>query len=643
MGDASLKYLVEVEIARTGDLLNGSGLRSLTSEAEKATSVAKTLASGYVEVGRNIAEAFTSGMDAAVKYGSVAATAGFGVITHQAMQLNSTLESGQMSLAAIFNAAGATPDIWSGIDTAGKVMSQMRKDAAELPGEFADLQRIVTTSAMSALQKGMSIDDIQKLGARAMAAGTAMGLNSHIVSRELAMLLEGRVGAHNILGTRMGISGAEADKFRGLDDQKKVEYLMAKFSKFDGAIKAFGGTWDAISSTAIDHWKLFLGTTSMPLFEQLKKAGQEFNAWFDQNQSKILGWATVVGSYLGEAFLEGKRVFQTYWPIFADFLEAAWHRTVAFFQEWYPEIKKVGAYLADAMKDSEGTLDKIETLLKLYIAAKAGGGLWGAGSSLLGPILSAGAKAGPAAFLQPMGSLLASGGGTAAAGAAAGEGAAAAGGMASLATSAAGAAAALGLLVAAGFATYEVTKLYQEHGAAVKEVTEIEWRTANMAARNMSEWDEVKKAGINSQMFNDAVSEANKQVSLFEEALYYAKLALFTPEQAGPSPEEANWDRFAAALQHVQYIEDQQKDQLAIANDALRQMTLVTAAQNQKKPEGKKKAPEGGNTFVTISMTVSSNQSPGQIARRAADMIVDGVAKGAASRRTANWSKRTHG
>jgi hypothetical protein len=644
VGDSSLKYVVEVELQRTGDVLSGAGIKSLTSEAEKATSVAKTLAAGYLEVGKNINEAFIGGMDAMTKFGGIAVTAGFGLIAHQGLQLQSQMESTKMSIAAIFNAAGTVGDIGAGIDLSEKVVGQMRKAAADLPGEFSDLVGIYRTILTSSLEKGLAPDAVLTLSKRAMAAGAAMGLHSQMTGRELAMALDGRVGSHNVLATRLGITGDEAEKFRALDQDKRVEYLQAKFAKFDGAVKAFGNTWDAISSTAVDNWKTFLGETTFPLFEKLKEAGKEFNNWFSANEGTIKGWGVVIGTHLANAFEEGKRIVQTYWPLFADFLEAAWHRTKSFFEEWYPEIKKVGGYLAEALKDSEGTLDKLIFALKLYAGIKAGGALFGAGNSLLGPIMSAGAKVGAAGFLQPMGSALAAGSG--AAGAAAGAGEAAAGsGMAALTSQAAGAAAALGLLVVSAWTMSQLVELHSEYGAAVKETTEIEWRTANMAARNMSEWDEVKKAGINSQMFNDAVAEANKNVSFFDEAIYAAKLGLewFTEGlyKAGPSPDDANFQRFSSALQHVQYVEDQQKDQLALANDALRQMTLATVASNQEKKPEKKKTPEAGNTTIIINQTISSNQSVGQIARRAAEFIVDGIAKGSASRRAPNFSKRT--
>ena len=104
-----------------------------------------------------------------------------------------------------------------GMSVAADVMSQMRKDAAALPGEFRDLVGIFKTISIPGFQAGASVDEIRAVAAQAMAVSQVMGLPMEQASRELAMLLEGRAGAHNVLGMRLaGLAGQRAEAFNKL-------------------------------------------------------------------------------------------------------------------------------------------------------------------------------------------------------------------------------------------------------------------------------------------------------------------------------------------------------------------------------------------------------------------------------------------
>jgi hypothetical protein len=222
--------------------------------------------------------------------GSVAAT-GFGI------KINSELEQAQTSLAAIFNSAGQSSGMLGGMKDARDVMKDMRKDAAELPGEFKDLVGIFRMAATPGFQAGGSIKDIEKLSANSMAFAASRGIQMDQAGRELGMLLQGRAGAHNVFGNLLGLAGDKATTFNAAKPEDRLKTLQRELKKEESSRDFFGSTFDALSSTLIDNAKKFLGAATGGLFDRVKGALASSNEWFDRNEEKIIGFAEKVGDH----------------------------------------------------------------------------------------------------------------------------------------------------------------------------------------------------------------------------------------------------------------------------------------------------------------------------------------------------------
>src|ERR1041385_4740666 len=106
-----------------------SGLNGLGSSLSKIGGDIRGAFEGAVESVASVAEGL-------VKLGAVAA---MGAVTYGVVKLNNELEKTKISLATIFNAEGITNGMEEGLTLSSAVMTRMRKDAAELPGEFEDL------------------------------------------------------------------------------------------------------------------------------------------------------------------------------------------------------------------------------------------------------------------------------------------------------------------------------------------------------------------------------------------------------------------------------------------------------------------------------------------------------------------------
>lgn len=383
---ADVTYRVAIELATHGNLASELG-----SSVSKLDGLSGTLGRVGHEAGTlagSLAGAFEGAVEGAASLaatlGQVGAAAAIGAVTYGTLLLNKELESTQIALAAIFGANGITASMPEGMSVAGDVMSQMRKDAAALPGEFKDLVGIFKTISVPGFQAGANIDQLRALSAQAMAVSQVMGLPMEQASRELAMLLEGRAGAHNVLGMRVaGLGGERAEAFNKLPAAERLERVRVELQKFAPAIEAFSHSFEGLSSTLVDNAKRFLSLATAPLFERIKGALGEANAWFDGNEDKVNLWANLIGDRLGEAFDVGRDKLRTWWPEIEAFAEHAYERIASIWQRVGPLVEHFADGAAKAL-GSDKAFDRLEQVGLLYAGLKGGGLLSGLIPSLGG-------------------------------------------------------------------------------------------------------------------------------------------------------------------------------------------------------------------------------------------------------------------
>src|SRR5579859_4688074 len=371
---ADVTYRVAIELATSGNLANQVGhsisrLDGLSGVLDRVGHEASTLAGSLAGAFEGAVEGAAS---LAATLGKVGAAAAVGAVTYATL-LNKELENTQIALAAIFGANGITASMPEGMGVAADVMAQMRKDAAALPGEFKDLVSIFKTISVPGFQAGASINELRDVAAQAMAVSQVMGLPMEQASRELAMLLEGRAGAHNVLGMRLaGLGGEKAEAFNKLPAAERLERVRTELEKFAPAIEAFSHSFEGLSSTLVDNAKRFLSLATAPLFERIKGALGEANAWFDGNEEKVNLWANLIGSRLADAFDVGREKVRAWWPEIEAFAEHAYERIASIWQRVGPLVEHFADSAAKAL-GSDKAFDRLEQVGLLYAGLKGGG------------------------------------------------------------------------------------------------------------------------------------------------------------------------------------------------------------------------------------------------------------------------------
>lgn len=621
----STKYIVEIELKSTGNLpqtVSGAASKFdvLSAAASRAHSAVMSISAGALGgFTRSVEWAAGKVWDLGKMVGAAGLGAGFAAATWGVMTLNKELETTKISLAAVLGASGHAATVGGGIQMGADLIKQMRVDAQKLPGEFEDLLGIFQTAAVPAFRSGLDPQGWEQLSSKVMATAKAVSLPMDQAAREFAQLLEGRAGAHNVFGMRLlGLSGDEARKFNEAKPEERLARLTTELDKYGKFIDAFGDTFDAQSSTALDNAKEFVRLATEPLFDKAKDALKDFNRWFDTNREQIGTWATNFGLRLAQAWDWGRKKAEEWWPLIREFAGTAWDRLKKFWDEVQPQVQTFAKWMKDALADPNGTIDKLILLAKLYAGAKVaetGFGMLGGLSGSAGAAIPMLAQLG---FMPGIGAGAAGAAGAATTGVG-GAVTAGAGGVAAVGLGAGAAALAAG--IAGTVAQFQLFKLTSE---ATTHVIEGYQREHSNARNEMRRYlDEMMQLPDGAALVKGKFAELEMAGDDLRISMLAAAIAARNFESA------VNRDKRTEGI-------------VANAQDAINQMFRSEATNLPKGGKGaetlKRRGGHGGTSIQKVEIVVTSNQNPERIARSVTDELAKLSRNRKASRFTTNYS-----
>jgi len=407
----SLTYDVEIRYLESGDIGGklGGMLGKLGGLRDGFGRLGSDISSGFGEALTAIG-AVTAGI---LGMGMVGATAvgGIGVAV---TKLNADLEDTTIALAATFASFGGAKDFKDGISVATEQISRMRRDAAQLPGEFTDLANIMQSIAPSALgQAGMSPDEMRQMAARTMAVAHIDRIPMAVAAREMAALIEGKAGAQNVLGRKMlGLSGDKAREFNQLNAMERVKVLQKELNKpaYTDAIKAYQHSFTGLFTTLIDNAKQFGTQVGGSLFEHIKGSLEKVNNWFTTHQGTLASWAGRLGNALAAAWDYGAAAFERWWGPVSTFVSQLGGEIRSIWNALSPLFEGMGNSLREALGNGSA-LERLKSVLGMYAMVKVGaplaGGLFsnigGLAGKAIPSMLGEGALAGGAGLLGAAG------------------------------------------------------------------------------------------------------------------------------------------------------------------------------------------------------------------------------------------------
>ena len=593
MSDAGTKYVVDIVYETKGS--PGGDLGKLTQQADAFSKAQKAMGKELGSLGRSAVDAFTGAVEAAgrlaVAGAGMALGAGIAGAVYGVTHLNASLESTRYAIAAIGEGNNWSSTFSDGLLAADGSMKRLRESANAGLGTFEDLVNIFQTMSTPAGQSGMSQQATEAMASKIQNYGAIQKMDPETVAREAAMLLQGRAGAHNVLGSRLGIEAKSFNAASAGDRAKTLETTLASKLRPD-ALAAFSNTYAAQSTTLISNLKKFGADSTAQLFDRVVSTLREVNTWVDKNKDSVDHWANVISSKLTWAWDTGKALIMEWGPLVSDFASNAEDKIAGIWADVKPSIVSIGETLKEALKDP-GTLDKMILALKLYAGIKAGG-------ALMGPLMGIGgaafnmAKAAPGALSAASGAVGAAGG--------IGPALVALGG---LAIPVAAVTVALGAL---GVAAYQGVKLYEEHNQYLSDTNgQIKDLVANLA-RQGDMWGEIDKSSTmyidNLAMITVNSGEAAAALLNFATDLQNED-AMFRKEHAKQADDEADrqWNTWGKYLGN-----------------------MANAALDKKAAEKKKEPTKGaGNATLIVYQTISSNQAPGQVAQSVVNALATAV------------------
>ncbi len=594
---ADVTYSVEVQFLQQGNFqAPAQGLTQLTVKAEKLKKTTDHWGKSLFGSAATFTSAMGSAIDtiggamfnlassAAVGIGT-ALSGGIAAATIAAFHFNEEMENTKYSLAAISNANGLTASFASGIDEAGMVISRMRVDAANLPGEFKDLQNILATIAAPGAQHGIDLFGMEKMAAQVMTTAAILRVPMDVAAREMAMLMSGTASHRMPLFNRLGF-GMDAKEFNALDPKKRMALIQSQLDKMNPAVEKIKGTWTSIKTNALDNLRQGVGFLGQPLFESVKASVQAFNDWASNNRMQNRAFGEQLAEHIDKAFHRGRQAVMHWFPIVKQFAETM---GTGLYNAWMgvsPIVHTMLDRLERFMKDPKA-FDKLVHAAQMLIALRVGTGVASMGFSA--------AKAG-AGILN------------------ASEAAAGAAGVAALGTGAlvagvAVAALALGAYGAAGAMTDSSSMFYDASLSAAADIVALTTKTTTAFDRFLTAIKPLTDAfGF---AFLIVVEGAIGQISLFTDFLATAA---------------ENTRKFAQALERYAILLGYLDGPIGgKPKDALKNHVDEFYPERFHDPDksGRNKVPNHTTHVHHVEIKVNSNQDPNRIAKKTVDLIGD--------------------
>lgn len=387
---AGTSYDVVVNYSSTGDI-GGSLERGIGRAKKKSDDWLKDFSRG---VG-NMASSFNSAFDsmatsAASKIATLGATIGAGLgvamgkALHESFKFNEESENAALSMAAVFNMTGigkGTQD-WqgapadgfaTGMNLAQRSIAQMRRDARELPGEFKDLQNIMTTVAPAAAGAGLDAWGLEKFSARTMLGAAMLGVNQNVAAREMAMLLQGNARHNMPLFNRLNL-GMDTKAFNKLSEPERFAAINTQLKKLEESSDAVKNSWATIKSNATDTLRQSVGMAGYGLFDRVKNTLKSALDPKEGTREKLAAFGEQVSDYLVKAFDDGEKAIIKWYPAVFTFVRHMKEGLEQVFSRFSGSLGGLSDRVFGFLQDPEA-FNKIERVLGTLGALRAGSGV----------------------------------------------------------------------------------------------------------------------------------------------------------------------------------------------------------------------------------------------------------------------------
>jgi hypothetical protein len=287
---------------------------------------ASTVAGQYNNIGNAAERAGSSihGLVGAAALLGGAAALGAGV--RSLIQMHSQAEGMRQSIAGTLQAFGAVDTFEQGLSEGARVMQQINRDAAALPGSAEDYAAVFRTALPAAMSVGFShLSEIASFTNQMTAIAIANQEESGEAAMDITRILQGRAGVEvRMWRTIQPLIGKTAEQFNHMDANARRTALLGFVQRYQGTLAHMGDTWDAIEGTTSQYLTQITRAATTPIFDAAKRILTQVNTQLDGAQGSIIA------------------IGQSVSTVFAGGLETAF----GWAQDLGHELYKIGDYLS---------------------------------------------------------------------------------------------------------------------------------------------------------------------------------------------------------------------------------------------------------------------------------------------------------
>jgi hypothetical protein len=241
----------------------------------------------------------------------LAAGAGLVETVKSLTELNKELESTTNNLAGSIQVYKFANNYNDALVMADDTLRKIKADAAALPGTDTDFIRAFAITFPEQVQQGVnSLDEAIKRSNNLTAVLLTKGVDSGQIGRDLALMMRGHAGAdvRSFMELKGQLGVKDAEEFNKLSSKERLHRMDEVIKKNLDGIKAFGNTWEAVSSTAESYFKNMVLAGSKPLFEVAKNNVKAMNDYLEPLMPKIEQTLSLIGgmAVAGGGYLTGR-------------------------------------------------------------------------------------------------------------------------------------------------------------------------------------------------------------------------------------------------------------------------------------------------------------------------------------------------
>ncbi len=323
----------------------------------------------------------------AVSAVGVGAVAAFGLLSSGVGGLNAELEASRIGIAATIGDSGIANGFTESLGLARDTMAEIRTAAAAIPGETRDLLGIFRDIQQPAQAAGATLHQMVGDAANIASSAATLGVEFQQAGREYAQLLQGRAGAHNTFGMRLGITDAES--FNRMGAAARLAFVEARVASVGGgaALEAYRHSWMGLTGSVMDFVHMSEQRLTEPLFDAAKVRLEEITQYLDVHGPEINAtldrWGSSLAHGFDVAYESGTRL--------VTYVRDHW-------REFRDELVRDGKHIAEVyvgLQATRGALGLASGGLQMAAWANQAGLLGGGGAleGLGGGALAAGAGA----------------------------------------------------------------------------------------------------------------------------------------------------------------------------------------------------------------------------------------------------------